>query len=53
MVLFKSGVIACVFDRIQVFGGLMIADCRNDVLVLVPSPSCCLRAGSGDHASKM
>ena len=39
MVLFKDGLIECVFGRIQVFGGLMIADYRGDGLVLVQPPS--------------
>ena len=53
MFLFKDGLIERVFGRIEVFCGLMIADCRDDVLVLWCSPLPGLRDGSGNLAPKM
>ena len=39
MFLFKDALIECAFGRIQVFGGLMIADGGGAVLELAQGPS--------------
>ena len=39
MLLFKDGLIECVFGRVQVFGGLILTDCGGDVIELLKCPS--------------